>query len=138
MNSQNQWAPNKTTIFWYILVWDTMAEKFASSGLKVGKMDSTVNEIEGMVNINSFPTIRLYKQDGTQVDIYLVKRYSVELINRMCTLHDKTLYGASFEWYISFEGSIYFIYWIYASRLILSNWWENNILLVRKRKTSCF
>ena len=44
-----------------------MAEKFASSGLKVGKMDSTVNEIEGMANINSYPTIRLYKKDGTQV-----------------------------------------------------------------------
>ena len=50
-----------------ILVWDKMAEKFASSGLKVGKMDSTVNEIEGMANINSYPTIRLYKKDGTQV-----------------------------------------------------------------------
>jgi len=47
-------------------VWDKMTEKFASSGLKVGKMDSTVNEIEGMANINSYPTIRLYKKDGTQ------------------------------------------------------------------------
>jgi len=47
-------------------VWDNLADKFASSGLKVGKMDSTMNEIKGMDNVNSFPTIRLYKKDGTQ------------------------------------------------------------------------
>jgi len=47
-------------------VWDTLADKYKSSGLKVGKIDSTMNEIKGMDNINSFPTIRLYKKDGTQ------------------------------------------------------------------------
>jgi len=47
-------------------VWEDLAAKYKDKGVRVGKMDATMNEIEGMAGIYSFPTIRLYKKDGTQ------------------------------------------------------------------------
>ncbi len=41
--------------------------KYEGTDYLIGKMDATVNEIEGYPPVHSFPTIRLYRQDGTQV-----------------------------------------------------------------------
>jgi len=45
-------------------VWDTMGESFPD--YIVGKMDATVNEIPGLPAVHSFPTIKLYRTDGTE------------------------------------------------------------------------
>jgi len=47
-------------------VWDEIGEKFPS--LLVAKIDATVNEIAGLPAVHSFPTIKLYRQDGTQAE----------------------------------------------------------------------
>jgi hypothetical protein len=48
-------------------VWDELGEKYEGTDYLIGKMDATVNEIEGYPPVHSFPTIRLYRKDGTQV-----------------------------------------------------------------------
>jgi len=49
-------------------VWDQLAEKFIDSDVVVGKIDATVNEVEGVPPVNSFPTIKLFMKDGTQAE----------------------------------------------------------------------
>jgi hypothetical protein len=50
-----------------LLVWDELGVKYEGTDYLIGKMDATVNEIEGYPPVHSFPTIRLYRKDGTQV-----------------------------------------------------------------------
>ena len=47
-------------------VWDTMAENFPD--YVVGKIDATVNEVPGLPAVHSFPTIKLYRTDGTEAE----------------------------------------------------------------------
>jgi len=47
-------------------VWDSMAEKFPD--YLVGKIDATVNEVPGLPAVHSFPTIKLYRVDGTEAE----------------------------------------------------------------------
>ena len=35
---------------------------------QVGKIDATVNEVAGLPAVHSFPTIKLYRQDGSQAE----------------------------------------------------------------------
>ena len=49
------------------LVWDKIAANFADTDYVFGKIDATVNEIDGFPKINSFPTIKLFMKDGRQV-----------------------------------------------------------------------
>merc|ERR1712107_838071 len=49
-------------------VWDQLAEKYIDSDVVVGKLDATVNEVEGVPPVNSFPTIKLFMKDGTQAE----------------------------------------------------------------------
>jgi len=49
-------------------VWDDLGKKFANSDVVVGKIDATVNEVEGSEKINSFPTIKLHRKDGSQAE----------------------------------------------------------------------
>jgi len=51
-----------------IPVWDALGAKYSNSDTVLAKMDSTVNEVEGSEKINSFPTIRLHRKDGTQAE----------------------------------------------------------------------
>ena len=46
-------------------MWDEIGAKY--EGYLVGKMDATVNEVEGLPKYSSFPTIKLYNKDGSQV-----------------------------------------------------------------------
>ncbi len=48
-------------------MWDELGVKYEGTDYLIGKMDATVNEIEGYPPVHSFPTIRLYRKDGTQV-----------------------------------------------------------------------
>ena len=48
-------------------VWEKLGEHYSEADCVVGMMDATVNEMEGFPKINSFPTIKLYKKDGTEV-----------------------------------------------------------------------
>jgi hypothetical protein len=50
-----------------LLVWDELGVKYEGTDYLIGKMDATVNEIEGYTPVHSFPTIRLYRKNGTQV-----------------------------------------------------------------------
>jgi len=47
-------------------VLDKVAEKFPD--LLVGKIDATVNEVENLPGVHSFPTIKLYRTDGTEAE----------------------------------------------------------------------
>lgn len=47
-------------------VWDELGEKFPS--LLVAKIDATVNEVPGLPPVHSFPTIKLYRPDGTEAE----------------------------------------------------------------------
>ena len=47
------------------VVWDEIGAKYEE--YLVGKMDATVNEVEGHPKYSSFPTIKLYNKDGSQV-----------------------------------------------------------------------
>eukprot|EP00092_Neocalanus_flemingeri_P016671 GFUD01018034.1.p1 GENE.GFUD01018034.1~~GFUD01018034.1.p1 ORF type:complete len:435 (+),score=155.29 GFUD01018034.1:170-1306(+) len=46
--------------------WNTMGELFPD--YVVGKIDATVNEIPGLPEVHSFPTIKLYRTDGTEAE----------------------------------------------------------------------
>merc|ERR550534_841763 len=46
--------------------WDEMGEKFGD--YLVGKIDATVNEVPGFPAVHSFPTIKLYRTDGTEAE----------------------------------------------------------------------
>jgi hypothetical protein len=59
------------------LVWDELGVKYEGTDYLIGKMDATVNEIEGFPPVHSFPTIRLYRKDGTQVTSLNV--YTIEM-----------------------------------------------------------
>ena len=52
-------------------VWDEIGAKYEE--YLVGKMDATVNEVEGHPKYSSFPTIKLYNKDGSQVLFSLFK-----------------------------------------------------------------
>jgi len=47
-------------------VWDTMGENFPD--YVVGKIDATVNEVPGLPAVHSFPTIKLYRVDGSEAE----------------------------------------------------------------------
>jgi len=47
-------------------VWDTLAGNFPD--YVVGKIDATVNEVPGLPAVHSFPTIKLYRTDGTEAE----------------------------------------------------------------------
>ena len=48
------------------LVWEELAEKFPD--YLVGKIDATVNEVEGVPAVHSFPTIKLYREDRSEAE----------------------------------------------------------------------
>ncbi len=59
-----------------LLVWDELGVKYEGTDYLIGKMDATVNEIGGFPPVHSFPTIRLYRKDGTQVtsqNVYIIE-----------------------------------------------------------------
>ena len=43
-----------------------MGEKFGD--YLIGKIDATVNEVPGFPAVHSFPTIKLYRTDGTEAE----------------------------------------------------------------------
>ena len=43
-----------------------MGEKFED--YLVGKIDATVNEVPGLPAVHTFPTIKLYRTDGTEAE----------------------------------------------------------------------
>jgi len=47
-------------------VWNEMGEKFED--FLVGKIDATVNEVPGLPAVHTFPTIKLYRTDGTEAE----------------------------------------------------------------------
>jgi len=47
-------------------VWDKMGELFED--YLVGKIDATVNEVSGLEAVHTFPTIKLYRPDGTEAE----------------------------------------------------------------------
>ena len=46
---------------------EELGVKYQGTDYILAKMDATVNEIEGFPPVHSFPTIRLYRKDGTEV-----------------------------------------------------------------------
>ena len=54
-------------------VWTELGTKYEGTDYIIGKMDATVNEVEGYPPLHSFPTIRLYRKDGTQVGETILK-----------------------------------------------------------------
>jgi len=69
-------AGKPSLVMWYapwcghcknmMTVWDEMGEKFGD--YLVGKIDATVNEVPGFPAVHSFPTIKLYRTDGTEAE----------------------------------------------------------------------
>merc|ERR1719273_659331 len=47
-------------------VWDQLGEKFPDH--LVAKIDATVNEVPGLPHVHTFPTIKLYRTDGTEAE----------------------------------------------------------------------
>ena len=47
-------------------MWEELAEKFPD--YLVGKIDATVNEVERLPPVHSFPTIKLYRQEGSEAE----------------------------------------------------------------------
>ena len=56
-----------------------MGEKFPD--YLVGKIDATVNEVFGLPPVHSFPTIKLYRQDGSEAE-YNGERTYLKLKNK--------------------------------------------------------
>jgi len=47
-------------------VWNELGEKFPTH--LVAKIDATVNEVPGLPHVHTFPTIKLYRTDGTEAE----------------------------------------------------------------------
>ena len=49
-----------------VLVWDQIGENFPD--YLIGKIDATVNEVPGLPAVHTFPTIKLYRRDGSTAE----------------------------------------------------------------------